>query len=103
MRSTTARPNAFTKSRAGLAVAGQSFRGRELRAVPEDLLTLTAAVADENVSAKIFEQYNFVSPAVWMGIVSVVIFVLLLVPAVLCTMNIQTPTQFEKKPLLATS
>ena len=49
---------------------------------------------------KIFDTYTFVSPAIWMGIVVLSIIFIVLVPAILCTIEIQTPSQFEKKPLL---
>ena len=74
----------------------QRYRGRELRSVSAS----EAGVLAVSDGTSIFDIYTFVSPAIWMGSVALFIVFLILIPAILCTMDIQTPTQFEKKPLL---
>ena len=76
----------------------QRFRGRELRSIELDDAT-TAADGD----LKIFERLTFVSAAIWMGAVVFFILLFVIIPAILCTMEIQGPNQFEKKPLLNTA
>jgi hypothetical protein len=76
----------------------QRFRGRELRS-----LSMRSSTTGTGATGPLlFERFSFVSPAIWMGVVALTIIFLILIPAVLCTMDVQTPTQFEKKPLLNT-
>ena len=77
----------------------QRFRGRELRSIDLSDASTTAAEGD----LKIFERLTFVSAAIWMGAVVFFILLFVIIPAILCTMEIQGPNQFEKKPLLNTA
>jgi len=92
----TAWAAAASASHAAAVESSLSFRGHELSASARGSPGQQMAAE----GGRIMDLYTFVSPAIWMGIVVVLLIAGIVIPGILCTMAIQGPTQFEKKPLL---
>lgn len=54
------------------------------------------SLATYNNTGNLFQVYTFFSDGVWMGIVATLIVLFILVSALMCLSDLQTPTKFEK-------